>query len=141
MLVFSLDSLPECDLALSPNSCFFGCAISATLAQFTQPLELIGFAISATLAQFAQPFGLSGFLRTPEIGGVCPRFQEFARAKLLKSGVFTPDRSAAWYERCFDVQMVEMRGTVSGGVRNNITTLNRVYDYGYDAKSTPQKHY
>ena len=42
------------------------------------------------------------------------------------------------YERCFDVQMVEMRGTVCGVVGNNMPTLNRVYDYGYDAKATPQ---
>ena len=38
------------------------------------------------------------------------------------------------YERCFDVQIVEMRGTVSGVVSNNIPSLNQVYDYGYDAK-------
>ena len=31
-----------------------------------------------------------------------------------------------------------MRGTVSGGVSNNMPSLNQVCDYGYDAKSTPR---
>ena len=38
------------------------------------------------------------------------------------------------YERRFDVQMVEMRGTVCGVVGNNMPSLNQVCNYGYDAK-------
>jgi hypothetical protein len=38
------------------------------------------------------------------------------------------------YERCFDVLIGEMRGTVSGGVINNMPSLNQVCKYGYDAK-------